>query len=164
MVKLYDISSEYNELEQMVAKGELTADEVKDTLEMIEGEFNDKAKNVLYVSNSLESDISILDKEIKRLQAKKKTILNNKERLREYLRSNMEASGINKIESPTFIITLKKAAQQLYIYDEKSIPDKYVDVVTDIKPSKTEILKDLKAGVDVPGCSIVDGVRSLLIK
>lgn len=164
MTKLYDLTSDYKQIINMVEAGELTKEQVKDHLDLIESDFNDKAVSVIHVSNSLDNDISVLDAEIKRLQAKKKSVENSKERLHDYLRNNMEASGITKIKCPQFSITLKQPAPQLHVVEQELIPDDYMVVKTSINPDKRKILADLKDGVDIPGCIIVDGKRSILIK
>lgn len=68
----------------------------------------------------------MLDKEIKRLQAKKKTAENNVKNLRKYMQLSMEAMGKEKVKTEKFSFTIKSSAPKLVIDDEKSIPEQFL--------------------------------------
>jgi hypothetical protein len=152
------------EVRDLAMDPDIPAEALKDTLDGIEGMFNDKAVRVVDVINNGDSDIAAIDGEIARLQARKKVIQNAKESLKEYLRMNMEATGISKIESPLFVITLAKGRDIAVIDNEEAIPDDYVRVKTTIAPDKASILKALKEGEDVPGAHIEKSKSSVRIK
>lgn len=142
----------------------IDAQTLKDTLESIEGDIEEKGVNIVKLTKGWDADISAIDEEIKRLTTRKKAIKNRAEQLRDYLRYNMQASGISKIECPLFTVSLRKARDIVSIDDESLIPDDYVTVKTTVSPNKAEILKSLKAGVDIPGASITESEQSLVIK
>jgi len=165
MSKLYDIAEQYKNIQEMVdSDDENMLVAIADTLEGIEAEFQEKAQAVVSTAFNIESGIDAIDAHIKRLQERKKTIQAKSEWLRDYLKRNMELTGINKIECPLFTITLSKAPQQAEITDESLLPDDYVKVETKVSPKKAEILKALKEGADVPGAILVDGSRRLTIR
>lgn len=164
MTQLYKLSEQHRELQEMVFSGDMTLDDLKDTFEGLEGEFNEKAVSLVHVVNNLDSDTTEIETEIKRLQARKKTIENKQKSAREYLRTNMEASGISKIECPLFSITLAKGRDTVFIDKESDIPDELVEVSVVQKPNKREILAKLKSGEDVPGCRLEKSKTSLRIK
>lgn len=163
-MQLYKQTGEMAKLQKMVDDGEMSNDDIKDTLEGMELEFSDKALSIVSLANSLDADVSGLDAEIKRLQARKKAVVNNQDRLKEYLRVNMEESGITNIKCPLFSITLGKPSVKADVYDIDFLPDDYVSVNVTTKPDLKAILKDLKAGVDIPGAGLIDGKTRLLIK
>ena len=160
IMKLYEISSEIKQLEDLGLDNELIAD----TMESLEMSFNDKANNIAMLNANFEGDITAIDEQIKRLQGIKKTVVNRQEQLKEYLRFNMSESGISSIKCPLFSITLRKASKVVQIDDADLIPDDYVKVVTTVTPDKASIAKALKDGIEVAGASLVDGKQSLLIK
>lgn len=137
---------------------------IKDTLESIEGDIQDKGVNIVKLSNSWDADIEAIDAEIKRLSARKQALKNRGQSLRDYLRYNMQKSGINKIECPLFTISLRKSRDVVQVNDENLIPDEYVKVKTTVSPDKTAILKALKEGVAIPGAEIAESQQSLVIK
>lgn len=164
MTKLYQITEQHRELQVLVDAEELSPEAVADTFEAMEGEFNEKAVSVVHVIENMQSDVGAVEAEIKRLTARKTALANRRDSIREYLRSNMEASGITKIECPLFAITISKGRDIVAIEDEALIPDELVEVSVISKPDKREILKRLKAGESVPGANIQKSKSSLRIK
>ena len=158
-MKLHEMSNDYVGL----LESDLDEEQLKDCLESIEGAIEDKASNIVKVVNCLNSDVSIIENEIARLQARKKAITNNQERLKEYLRYNMEKTGITKINHPLFNITLGKASKKVSILDVNLLPDDFIDIKTEIKPNLNKIKAALKDG-DVSGAAMIDGLSRLLIK
>jgi len=144
-------------------EAELSPDEMSDCLDSIKESFEEKGGNIVAVVNEMKMTTSAIDEEIKRLQARKKAIVNTQERMKEYLRYNMENTGINKIDHPLFNITLAKAPLSAEVFDEESLPDDYVTIKTEIKPDKRKILSSLKSGESIEGAKLVEGKRSLRI-
>jgi hypothetical protein len=164
-MKLYEITDQHKQLESIEPTGEATLDEaIAETFEMIEGAFNEKAVSLITVVNNMDADTAALDHEIKRLQARKNVINNQQAGLREYLRTNMETTGITKITCPLFGITLAKGRQIVQINDEEKIPTDYLKMVVSKSPMKKELLEDLKAGKEIAGVSLTTSKTSLRIK
>lgn len=137
---------------------------VRDTLDAIEGEFNQKAVAVSHIILNLDSDSEAIDAEIKRLTERKRAIENRRDDVREYLRSNMEAAGITKISCPLFSITLAQGREVVVIDDEDSLPDELVNVTTKVAPDKAAIAAAIKAGQEVPGARLERSKSSIRIK
>ena len=166
-MKLYEITDQHKELEKLAEDGDIDAQTIADTMEGIEGEFNDKAISLIHVTNIMTGDVDILDGEIKRLKARMDSIKNKQNSMREYLRFNMENSGITKITCPLFTITLAKGRDVVVVDDEDAIPTDYVEIDTVIKVDKKSLLKALKAlpeGEKMEGCHITKSKSSLWIK
>jgi len=164
-VKLYEISEQHKELEKLAeSSDEDMAQAIADTFEAIEGAFEDKALALVSVTNNLKSDTEALDREIKRLQARKKTIENKQDSMKEYLRMNMYACGISNIKCPLFSITLGKPRKIVLVTDLDSIPSDYVDYKMSATPMKAIILKELKSGEVIPGVELGESKPSLIIK
>lgn len=161
---LYEITEKHRDLLKLAEESEDMAQAVADTMESIEGEFEEKSISLIHVVNSMVADTDIIDTEIKRLQERKKAIVNRQYYLKEYLRFNMEEYGINKISCPLFTITLAKGRDVVHITNEDNIPSDYLNIKTSVTPMKADILKALKAGEEIPGCSIVKSNNFLKIK
>ncbi len=159
-MKLYEITSQINE----IANLDLPAESVAETIESFEMDFNEKANNIALVNANMSGDIAAIDGQIKRLQSMKSAIVGRQDQLKEYLRYNMDKSGISKIQCPLFSISLRKPLKVVSIDDVESIPDEYVKVTTSVAPDKALIAKALKAGSLVAGATLVDGKSSLTIK
>lgn len=165
MTTLYTISKEYQELAELAESAdEDMAVAVRDTMEGIEGEFQEKGKALAMVTLNMDGDLEAIQSQIDRLTERKRIIANRKESLKDYLRTNMEAAGITKITHPLFTITLGKGRPVVVIDDEKSLPDDYVNIKVSSAPDKAMIAKAIKEGVEVPGAHSEIGKSSISIK
>jgi hypothetical protein len=162
MTTLRELTSDLHEIQQLAMDPEIPADALANTIEGLEGMFNDKAVRIVHVIANQDSDIEAIDAEIKRLQERKRVRVNAQERLKDYLRFNMERTGITKIESDLFTITLVKPRQIVVIDDEQQIPEDYQRVT--VVPDKTLIGKALKDGYEVKGAHLGEGKSSVRIK
>ena len=164
-MKLYELTEQYIGLSHLIDEGELDAEALQDTLDGLEGDLQAKAEGLLsYVAN-IGSDVSAIDTEIKRLQARKKVMTNRQDSLREYLRFNMVQGDIKKISCPLFTISLRKPVDVVEIdgsIPTELLPKEYLNWSVSI--NKMKIKSDLKAGKDVPGARLVPGKPGLMIK
>lgn len=157
-MKLHDINSDIHEL--------LSSDDaelIKDNLDSMQLAFNDKAESLIKFTQNIESDIEQVDNMIKQLQARKKALKNKADSFREYVRYNMESSGIDKISCPLFTMTLKKASPVVEIVDQDLIPDEFITVEVVQKVDKMKLKNALKQG-DVAGAKLSESKRPLQIK
>ena len=145
-MKLYELSGQYLELQDLE---DIPEEALQDTLNALEGQFKEKAMNILHVIANSNGSIEAIDTEIKRLQEKKKRLVNAETRLKDYLRENMEATGITKITSDLFNVTLIKPRDMVVIDDEDQIDMEYMRV--SYAPDKTKIKEALKDGAEVAG-------------
>ena len=165
MTTLYTITEQFKELAALAE----TADEdlavaLRDTMEGIEGELQEKGKAIAMITLNIDGDLEAIQSQIDRLTERKRIITNRKESLKEYLRTNMDAAGITKITHPLFTITCGKGRPIVVIDDEKAIPDDFVSVKVTSAPDKAAIAKALKDGQDVPGAHSEIGKSSISIK
>lgn len=165
MSRLYELTEQFKDL-AILADGadEDLAVAVRDTMEAIEGEFQEKGKAIAMIALNMDGDLEAIQSQIDRLTERKRTINNRKESLKSYLRENMDAAGITKIVHPLFTITCGKGKPSVVIDDEKSIPDDYMNVKTSMAPDKVAIAAAIKAGIDVPGAHSEIGKSSISIK
>lgn len=165
MTALYQIGKEFQELAALAE----TADEdmavaIHDTMGAIQAEFEDKGKAIAMLALNIDGDLEAIQSQIDRLTERKRIINNRKEALKEYLRTNMEASGITKISHPLFTISLGKGRPIVVVDNEKDIPDDYMNVKVTSSPDKAMIAKAIKEGVEVPGAHSETGKSSISIK
>jgi hypothetical protein len=163
MTALHQITKEHREIALLVEREELTLDDVRDTFEALEGEMTAKAASLVAVVDNINADVKAVDDEIKRLQARKKTMTNKQKSLRDYLKMNMQATGITNIKCPLFSITLAKGRDVVVIDDAEIISEDFKEVVETTKIDKVGLLKALKQGWH-PGAHIEKSDESLRIK
>jgi len=161
---LYEITAKHRDLALLGEESEDMAQAVADTMELIEGEFEDKALSLVNAMKNMGAGVPSIDAEIARLTARKKPIENNQKHMAKYLQTNMEASGISKIECPLFTITLAKGRDIVSVDDEGAIPAEYMNYKTSASPMKKEILSALKEGESIEGVSLIKSKNSIRIK
>lgn len=164
-MQLYKLTSQMMELNKLAEVDPEMEIAVADTLEGIEAEFQDKAQAIATIFLNLDPDVEGIDKAIKQLQERKKLYQNQKARLIEYLRTNMDAAGIKKIDCPLFSITCAKGRESVIVDDTEQIPDDYV-VIPEVqaRADKTKIMEAHRKGEAVPGTHIERGQSSIRIK
>lgn len=163
-MKLYEIKAEYLGAIAVLEDSELPQDVIDDTLEGMQGDLNDKVLAVGAFVLNVDTDIKTLKDHKAIIDAKIKALSNRNDSLREYLRMNMEACGITKIESTLFNVSLGKPSKIVSITSQANLDSKYIKTVTTSSPIKADIAKALKAGESVEGAELIDGKSRLTIK
>lgn len=156
-MKLYEISEQ---IRAIMADAEETGEIDSDRLTGLEMDFSDKCESVAVIIRELSAGADVLKAEIDRLSDRKRALENRAEWLKDYLRTNMEATGEAKIKGRLFTITLGKPSQVVAINGD--VPAEYT--VTKVTPDKTAIGRALKSGQSVQGAELVEGKAKLLIK
>ena len=162
MSKLYDLTRQLIELSELANNPDVPPEALADTLEALEGEFEAKAISICHVLLNTDGDVAAIDAEIKRLQERKKYKVSGKERLKAYLRDNMQRLDMTKITSPLFTVTLRKPVKAVHVIDESLIDDVYLKTTYTI--NKQAIAAELKSGGTVAGAELIDGKSGVMIK
>jgi hypothetical protein len=163
MSHLYELTGNMKELEKLAESDPDMVLSVADTLEGIQAEFNDKAQAVMIVANSMDSDIDAIQKELDRLTARKRAIVNRKESLKDYLRENMEANGIKQIKCPLFTINCVHGREVAVVDNEEELPDDFIKPKVTMQVDKAELTKALKEG-PVSGAHLERAKSAIKIK
>ncbi|MCL2676280.1 MAG: siphovirus Gp157 family protein [Streptococcaceae bacterium] len=157
---LFQLTDDYLKVLQM---DEFDQEVIHDTLEAIEGAFEDKADNIAALMRSLQNDEDGLEKEIERMKNRKNSLQNRRLSLREYLHSAMRAIDKPKFKTLKNSFNLQNNPQKVAVTDEKKIFSDYFSEETIRKLDKKKLLEDLKIGKVVPGCHLEQG-ESLRIR
>lgn len=129
MSTLYELTEQWETVADMFYDEETDEQTIFDTLEAIEGEFEDKADNFAKLIRNVLADAEALEKEEKRIYARRKSLENKAKRLKETLQANMEFIGKTKFKTAlfTFSVANNGGMQPLTITDSiEDIPGKYL--------------------------------------
>ncbi len=129
MSTLYELTEQWETVADMFYDSETDEQTIFDTLEAIEGEFEDKADNFAKLIRNVLADAEALEKEEKRIYARRKSLENKAKRLKETLQANMEFIGKTKFKTAlfTFSVANNGGMQPLTITDNiEDIPGKYL--------------------------------------
>lgn len=158
---LYQLADLYLQDLHKLADMDLDEQTVADTLEGLSGELEVKATNVAAFARNLEASADAIKEAEEKMAARRKAIERRADRLRAYLKENMERVGIVKIESPQFCLAIKKNPPAVHVEAPELVPAKFMKVPPPPPPvlDKKAVADALKAGEDVPGCRLEQGTR-----
>lgn len=161
-LKLYQITNGFMALND---QDDLSDEEKQELgLQLCDALQNKSANIIAYYQNEM-ALLDGIDAEIKRLQEYKKATQNKVERYKDYVKSNMELLGIDKIETELGKISIAKSPISVEVVDVDKIPNQYKIVVSDIKVDKQKIKEDFKnTGEIVDGVNIITNNTNLRIK
>ena len=164
-MKLFEIAGEYRLLAEKLAAADFDAATIADTIEAsgLTDALQEKAQGVEMIARAAEAFCPAIDAEIARLQALKAHRQKIAVGLREYLRSQMEVAGIERISCPLFDLKLKKTPPAVEVFDERQVPEHFW-VTPEPKPvepriDKTAVKAAIKAGIEVAGARLVQATR-----
>jgi hypothetical protein len=153
-MNLYNLTGNFIEVQKML-ENETDNEALIGTLESIECAIEEKAQNYIYIDRNMQGYSNALDIEIKRLQAKKQAVDNQRESFISSLFKSLEVAGLTEIKTDICTIKQQKNPPSVEIIDKGKIPAKYQTVVPEsYVPRKADIAKDLKAGIPVAGCEL----------
>lgn len=158
---LYALSDKLLIAQEQLAASEFDEQTIRDTLEGLEGEVAQKMEQCLSVYRNLDA----LTEQIKMAEvdmaARRKTIENRAEWLREYVKEQMERTGISKIECPYFVAKIAKNPPRVVVDSLAEIPKGFLHYPPPPEPSvdRKAVAEAWKRGEAVPGTHMEQGTR-----
>lgn len=155
MTALYLIAQDYRADLAKLADLDLDPQTLADTLESMDGELQAKAQNVALFVRSLEADATACKQWAKEAADRAKAIEARAERIRDYLASNLESCGVEKVSGPGIELSFRKSSA-VVIDGQDLIPAEFMCVkpAPAPEPDKAAIAAALKAGQAVPGAHL----------
>lgn len=161
-IRLYDLSADYlAALDALAEIDDLPAEAIADTLDGLAGAWEDKALNVARYVRNLEAEAAAIDEAKKRMEARAKAAANQAARLKAYLKTELERTGL-KPKAPDVALRLQANPSAVILEDESQIPDEYRRIETVTTILKAEISAALKAGCKIPGARLVQSQRLII--
>lgn len=155
-IALYQMVDEYRDALAHLADMDLDDQTMEDTLEGLQGELIVKGQNVAAFALNLEAEAQAMKEAEQRIAKRRRALENKSKHLRDYLRINMERSGITEISAndKSFRVKLMKGRPTCVIDDEKALPPDYVEEVKTTRVDKRLITQAIKDGYEVPGAHL----------
>ncbi len=126
MSTLYEITGNFMKLLEMAEEEEISEETLKDTLESLQYDLEDKADQYAKIIKQLEGQAKIIQEEKQRLEEKKKTISNNIARMKNALRGAMLIADTKKIKTDLFSFTIRKAGGLKPLVIDGEVPEEYL--------------------------------------
>jgi hypothetical protein len=153
-MNLYEITHEAQYLAALLETEELTP-ELEELLVINQEQLQAKASSYAKVIANIQGDSDAIDAEIKRLKAMKESKDRAVTRLKDAVKNAMMVSGIDKIESPLFKLSLRRS-EAVEVEVPEALPiDWQVKKVT-ITADKVAIKQAIKDGYAITGARIIE--------
>lgn len=163
-LKLYAVADEYLRDLNKIESLELDAQTYLDTLEGLSGDIEVKALNVMAYARNLEAESDAIQAAIEAMQNRMKALDRKAEWMREYLKTQMERTGITEIKSPYFVMKLQDNPVKVVIDCEAALPDDCWRLIPEKRePDKKAIKAKLDAGENLAAAHLEKGKR-LVVK
>lgn len=160
-LSLFSIAGEYRQqLDQLEQLG-LDEQTFKDTLESISGDIETKSINVAMFARNLEAGAAAIETQIAIMADRAAAIRKKSEHVKGYLLANMEHAKLQKIDSPYFVLSIRKNPASVVIDNESDVPPSFLTIPEPPAPrlDKTKLKEALKNGQVVPGAHLEQKTR-----
>ena len=135
-------------------------EQVSQAINVLAGAITHKGQNITAFCLNLIAEADAIEGAAKKLLARAATIQRKQERLREYLFVNMKATGITEIKANDGTFRAKIVKNPPSVHIAGPVPSEYERVIPEKRePDKVKIKDELKAGVIIENCLLVQNER-----
>lgn len=162
MSTLYELTGEYLQLLEMMGEEDVDPQVLADTLEGIGGEFEMKAEAYAKIIKELEAEVGKFRSEIDRLVARRISIENNIDRLKQHLFASMKVTGKLKFKTDLFSFGIQKngGKRPVRLLDDVEVPEEFCKYI----PDNAKIRESLEAGKVLPFAVLEEAGEHLRIR
>lgn len=107
-MRLYELTEQYQALQDMAYDPEVDEQTLRDTMEAIWGEIEEKADGYAKIIMGMKSDIEILREEERRLTDRRRNLEARQKWLKDNLEANMREIGKTKFKTALFSFNIQK--------------------------------------------------------
>lgn len=176
MTDIYELAAEYRALLHADTDEDLT-----ELLDAIEGDIEDRVDSLAAVARTIEAHAKAAKTEIARMQDRAKALESRAKRVRRYALGVLQVSGLRRVKSHRFTISLSAGRSRVVIDDVTRLPAWAVDERVVREARKDVIARALKAAredgevaegmlldhrgePDIPGVHVERGDETLTIR
>lgn len=156
-MKLYELTDAYAELAALLdeCESEEEAAQLWTQMDAVSASIAEKADNYARLLRNKQGEVDGMDKEIARLQKRKRSAENQIEHIREHMKFAMGIAGATEIRTALGKWTVRKNPPKVDVLDESEIAPEFFEPQPP-KLSKTKLLKHWKDTGEIPeGCDVV---------
>lgn len=163
---LYDLTKNFSEALEVLETEGYSQEAIEGTIDALQGDWEEKAVNVIKYIKHLEGFAKMQKEESKTLAEKAKTTAARAESLMTYLDMQirfMREKGVNFSHIGPFTVKYQKGRKSVEI-DPLKLPPQYWVPSDPVPMSKPELKERLENGETIPGVGIVQAPDKLVIK
>lgn len=164
MSRTLDAAQRIAKLEEMVEKGELSVEDIADTMEGVEMEFTDKVDAICDLIERAKQNEEACATRVQQYQQRKKMWSNQSDSLRRFLLMCVDATKRTSVKTVYHTVSLKKTKDKIVISDLDKLPDEFKIPEVIVKADASAIEKAISAGDSVAGVSVEPGYTTIQIR
>lgn len=162
MKNLYELTSDWNKVANMLYDEDVDEKMILDTLESIEGEIEDKADGYAKIIKELEAKRDARKTEAKRLNDSASIFDNRIKNLKQNLFNTMKQTGKTKFATDLFSFNIAKNGGKQALTIDGEVPKEYTKTI--IENDTDKIRQALEEGKNLPFAHLEPRGESLRIK
>lgn len=162
MSNLYQLTSNYQHVFEMLSQDDVDEQMIEDTLESIEGEIEEKADNYAKIILELEAKANARKAEAKRLTESAKIYENRIKRLKANLFDSMKNVGKPKFSTNLFSFSIVQNGGKAPLKIDGEVPEEYKKTI--LEDDTDKIREFLESGNELPFAHLEARGESLRIK
>lgn len=126
MSKLYELTSDFLQVQELIENGDYDRELLENTLECIQCSIEEKVENIVKIIKNLDGESAAYKTEIERMSENKTAIENNVKRLKEMIKQTMEVTKTDKINAGLFKVSISKNGGVAPFEITGTVPKKYM--------------------------------------
>ena len=149
---LFELANEFKSLEALADQEDLSEEFIRDTVEGLTGQIEDKAVAVAQVVLHLDSVAESIKSAAKAMALRAERVQRRADSLRHYLLLQLQIVDLKKIDTPELVIRRQTNPPSIQVTDESVLPPFYwrQPPIPPLVPDNTLIKEALEAGINVP--------------
>jgi len=154
-MKLYEMTQEYIKLLDAISEADELTEYHFRLIDEHKDDIKEKIINVSAYIRNLESEYDAIDNAIIGMRIRSDRKRDKADRLREYLKNNMQMLNISEIQNPYFDIKIRKNPCKVNIVNADEIPKQFIKELISKAFDKSSIAQEIKNGNHVPGAELI---------
>lgn len=165
MANIYELTESMRLIWSLMENGILEDSDLEEIFDNTKEELSFKLEGYCKLIKNLESDVSGLKAEEKRLSDRRKCMENTIERCKKAMENALLVSGEKKLACGTFIVSIQKNPKKvvLDVTDLKDIPEEYLKI-PEPEIDRAKMKEALEDGENLEGIAHLEQSESLRIK
>lgn len=160
-MKLFELAVQHQQLMALDGSADIPPEVIRDTLEGLEGEIQDKAHSIACMIKNLEAESDAILEAAKAMAERARRVERRAAELSNYLLFQLQACGMTRIPFKEFTVSVRDNPEAVRINDDAQIPAEFMVTPEPPPPApdKKALKAALKTGAEIPGVWLERGQR-----
>ena len=124
-MKLFEISAQFREVQALLDSDDIPAEVIVDTLEGLQGDFEEKAVAVAQMVLTLEANAKAIEAIAKRMMERQDRVEKRAASLKQYLLLQLQLVDMKKIDRADIVIRRQANPVSVVVLDDTKVPPKW---------------------------------------